>query len=422
MDYVIIILPIVLLLLGFPIFLILLVTSAILLTFFMSVPLTAVHQVMFGSVDKFALIAVPFFLFAGEIMGVGGMSRRIVLWVLALMGNLRGCRPLATVGACTVFGAISGSSVATIAAVGRLMYPVLREKYDAKFSSGIICCTGAIDILIPPSISMILYGASAEQSVALLFIAGVFPGLLMAAFQGTYGIWYAHRNNIRDGEPFSPRKVWQLSVSGFWSLGAPFVILGGIYGGIFSPTEAAGIACVYGILVTRFIYGDISWKGLWDVAVNSMYLTAQVLIIVAAAGVFSWILTVSGIPQQTVKLVQSFADSQWQVLMVLNIFLLIVGCFIDPGSAILVLTPLLVPICKAYGVDLIHFGIIMTMNLAIGMFTPPFGLNIFVTQALTKVPLKTLYPGLVPYIILTILALMVVTYVPWLSLYLTKFV
>jgi len=244
----------------------------------------------------------------------------------------------------------------------------------------------------------------------------------MAAFQGTYGVWYAHKHNIRDGEPFSPKKVWQLSVSGFWSLGAPFVILGGIYGGIFSPTEAAGIACVYGIMVTRFIYGDISWKGLWEVAVNSMYLTAQVLIIVAAAGVFSWILTVSGIPQQTVKLVQSFADTQWQVLMVINIFLLIVGCFIDPGSAILVLTPLLVPICKAYGVDLIHFGIIMTMNLAIGMFTPPFGLNIFVTQALTKVPLKTLYPGLVPYIILTILALMVVTYVPWLSLYLTKFV
>ncbi len=414
--------PVALLLLGFPIFLILLLTSAVVLSLFMNVPTTAVHQVMFGSVDKFALIAVPFFLFAGEIMGVGGMSRRIVMWVLALMGNLRGCRPLATVGACTVFGAISGSSVATIAAVGRLMYPILREKYDPKFSSGIICCTGAIDILIPPSIAMILYGASAEQSVALLFIAGIFPGLLMAGFQATYGLWYARKHDIHDGEPFSWRKVGHLSKTGFWSLGAPFVILGGIYGGIFSPTEAAGIACVYGILVCKFIYGDISWKGLWEVAVNSMYLTAQVLIIVAAAGVFSWILTVSGIPQQAVQLVQSFADSQWQVLMVINIFLLIIGCFIDPGSAILVLTPLLVPIMKAYGIDLIHFGIVMTMNLAIGMFTPPFGLNIFVTQALTKVPLKTLYPGLVPYIILTILALMVVTYVPWLSLYLTKFV
>ena len=422
MDYVLTIFPAVLLLLGFPIFLILLSASAILLLFFMNVPTTAVHQVMFGSVDKFALIAVPFFLFAGEIMGVGGMSRRIVEWVLALMGNLRGCRGLSTVGACTVFGAISGSSVATIAAVGKLMYPVLREKYDARFSAGLICATGAIDILIPPSIAMILYGASAEQSVALLFIAGVFPGLVMAAFQGTYVLYYARKHNVRDGAPFSWRKVGHLSKTGFWSLGAPFVILGGIYGGIFSPTEAAGIACVYGILVCKFIYGDVTWKGLWNVAVNSMYLTAQVLIIVAAAGVFSWILTVSGIPQQTVEIVKGFADTQWQMLIIVNVFLLIIGCFIDPGSAILVLTPLLVPIMKAYGVDLIHFGIVMTMNLAIGMFTPPFGLNIFVTQALTKVSLRELYPGLVPFIILTILALMVVTYVPWLSLYLTKFV
>lgn len=422
MEWIMSVFPLALLLLGFPLYIILLTTSALVLLFFMNVPLTAVHQVMFGSIDKFALIAVPFFLFAGEIMGVGGMSKRIVDWVLAILGNVRGCRGLTTVGACTVFGAISGSSVATVAAVGRLMYPSLREKYNEKFSSGLIAATGAIDILIPPSIAMILYGASAEQSVALLFVAGIFPGLVMAAFQASYVLYYARRHDIHDGYPFSWPKIWKATISGFWSLGAPIVILGGIYGGIFSPTEAAGIACVYGIVVTKFIYGDITWKDLWNVSVNSMYLTAQILIIVAAAGVFSWLLTVSGMPQKTVQLLQGFADSQWVVLVVINIFLLIVGCFIDPSSAILVLTPLLVPICKAYGIDLIHFGIVMTMNLAIGMFTPPFGLNIFVTQALTRVPLSSLYPGLVPYIILTILALMVVTYVPWLSLYLTKFV
>jgi C4-dicarboxylate transporter DctM subunit len=410
------------LVLGFPIFIILLATSALVLLFFMQVPLTQVHQVMFGSVDKFALLAVPYFIFAGEIMSVGGMSERIVKFMLTCFGKVRGSRGYTTVGACTVFGAISGSSVATVASVGRLMFPSLKDRYGERFAAGLIACTGAIDILIPPSIAMILYGAAAEQSVALLFIAGIFPGLLMALFQASYVWWYATRNNVQDGEPFSLNAFLTTAYKGFWALGAPVVILGGIYGGIVSPTEAAGAACVYGVFVTMAIYREVSWKQLWSISVTSMYLTAQVLIIVACAGVFSWLLTVSNIPQQAVVVLQGLAHDPWFVLLVINIFLLIVGCFIDPSSAILVLTPLLVPICKAYGIDLIHFGIIMTMNLAIGMFTPPFGLNIFVTQALTKTPLTSIYPGLVPYIILTILALMLVTYVPWFSLYLTQFV
>jgi len=423
MQWTMLIVPLVLLLLGFPLFIILLGTSAILLLWFMNVPLALVPQTMFGSVDKFALLAVPFFLFVGEIMGVGGMSRRIVDWVLSLIGGVRGARGLTTVGACTVFGAISGASVATIAAVGRLMYPSLKERYGERFSTGMIASTGAIDILIPPSISMIIYGASAEQSVALLFMAGVLPGLLMAAFQAAYIYWYAVRHNIQDGgEPFQWRRFFAATRTGFWSICAPVVILGGIYGGIFAPTEAAGIACVYGIIVTRFIYREISWKQLWDVGVNSMYLTAQIMVIVAAAGVFSWLLTVNGVAAATVSLVQGMIHSPWTALLLINVLLLIVGCFIDPTSAILVLTPLLVPICRAYGIDLIHFGIVMTMNLAIGMFTPPFGLNIFVTQALTRAPVSVIYPGLVPFIIITILALAVVTYVPWLSLFLTRFV
>ena len=422
MDWVMIIVPAVLLLLGFPLFIILLATSAVLLIWFMNVPLAAVPQLMFSSIDKFSLLAVPFFLFVGEIMGVGGMSRRIVDWVMALIGGVRGARGLTTVGACIVFGAISGASVATIAAVGRLMYPSLRERYGERFATGMISATGSIDILIPPSIAMILYGASAEQSVALLFIAGILPGLVMAAFQGAYVYYYAVKNRVQDGgEPFSWGNFWHATRTGFWALCAPIVILGGIYGGIFAPTEAAGIACVYGIVVAKFIYREISWRQLWDVAVSSMYLTAQIFVIVAAAGVFSWLLTVNGVAQQAVTMLQGFIDSPWVALLAMNIFLLIVGCFIDPGSAILVLTPLLVPICNAYGIDLIHFGIVMTMNLAIGMFTPPFGLNIFVTQALTRAPLSSIYPGLVPFIVITILALIVVTYVPWISLYLVRF-
>ena len=422
MEWVMAFLPVGLLILGFPIFIILIVTSAVILLFFMQVPLTAVHQVMFGSVDKFALMAVPFFIFAGELMGMGGISQRIIAWVLSLIGGMRGSLPLTTVGTCTIFGAISGSSPATVAAVGRLLYPPLREKgYDEKFSTGVLTSSGAIAIVIPPSISMILYGASAEQSVALLFIAGVFPGLLMSLLMGGYIYWYAARRNIREGQPFRWGPFLQASKAGVWALGTPVIILGGIYAGIFSPTEAAGIACVYAIVVTKFVYGDISWKGLWDVSVSSMYLTAQVLIIVAGAGVFSWLLTVSGIPQSAVAAIQALEVEPWVILMVINVFLLIVGCLLDPGSAILVLTPLLAPIAAAIGVDLVHFGVIMTVNLAIGMFTPPFGLNIFVAQALFKAPLKSIYPRLVPFIAINIIALVIVTYVPELSLYLTRF-
>ena len=422
MEWVMVLMPVGLLILGFPIFIILLATSAIILLFFMQVPLTAVHQVMFGSVDKFALMAVPFFIFAGELMGMGGISQRIIAWVMSVIGGMRGSLPLTTVGTCTIFGAISGSSPATVAAVGRLMYPPLREKgYNEKFSTGVLTSSGAIAIVIPPSISMILYGASAEQSVSHLFIAGIFPGLLMSLMMGGYIYWYAARRDIREGRPFEMREFLRASKSGIWALGTPGIILGGIYAGVFSPTEAAGIACVYAILVTKFIYGDISWRGIWDVSINSMYLTAQVLIIVAGAGVFSWLLTVSGIPQAAVAAIQALEVPPWVILMIINVFLLIVGCLLDPGSAILVLTPLLAPIAAALGVDLVHFGVIMTVNLAIGMFTPPFGLNIFVAQALFKAPLSSIYPGLVPFIIINIIALVIVTYVPELSLYLLKF-
>lgn len=423
MEWVMGIVPVVLLVLGFPIFVILLATAAIILMIFAPVPPMAMHINMFGSVDKFALMAVPFFIFAGEIMGHGGISKRIVAWVLSIIGGVRGSLALTTVGTCTVFGAISGSSPATVAAVGRLLFNPLRNAgYNEKFSAGLLASSGAIAIVIPPSISMILYGASAEQSVALLFVAGVIPGLVMAALMAAYIYAYALRSGIREATGFSFAQFLTASKEGVWALGTPFIILGGIYAGIFSPTESAGVACVYAIIVTRFIYGDISWKGIWDVSVNSMYLTAQVLIIVAAAGVFSQLLTISGIPQDAVAAIQDMNLQPWMVLMVINIFLLFVGCLLDPGSAILVLTPLLAPIAMAMGVDLIHFGIIMTVNLAIGMFTPPFGLNIFVTQALFKVPLTSIYPGLVPFIIVNLIALVIITYIPELSLFLTRYV
>jgi C4-dicarboxylate transporter DctM subunit len=415
------VLPVILLILGFPIFIILMVSSVITIVFIMGLPITMVQIELFGSVDNYKLIAVPFFIFAGAIMAQGGISRRLVDWVVSLLGAVRGSLALTTVGACTIFGAISGSSPATVAAIGGMLFPSLREKgYPEKFASGLLASSGAIAGIIPPSIAMILYGAAAEESVRHLFIAGVLPGLFIAFVMGLYIYFYARKRDIQEGEKFTVRRVGRTTKAGAWALGTPLIILGGIYAGIFSPTEAAGVACLYAVIVAMWIYRDMTPTGLWKVTIESVYLTAQVLIIVGAATLFSRLLTIAGVPQEMVSWIQSLGLESWMVLLIINLFLLAVGCVLDPASAILVLAPILKPVIVAAGIDPIHFGIIMTVNVSIGMFTPPFGLNIFVTQALFRVPLSSLYPGLVPFIIINLMALGVISYWPDLSLVLVR--
>jgi C4-dicarboxylate transporter, DctM subunit len=423
MEWVMVGLPLVLLVLGFPIFLVLLATSAVVLIFFSNDPATVIHQVMFGSIDKFALLAVPFFIFAGELMSRGGVSIRLVNWVTSIIGGVRGSLPLTALGTATIFGAISGSTAATVAAVGSLTYQPLRDKgYDAKFASGMLTSSGAISNIIPPSVAMILYGYAAEASVVQLFAAGIFPGLLLAGFFAAYIYYYAWRRDIREVESVSWSGFVSATRDSIWALGAPVIILGGIYAGVFSPTEAAGVACVYAMVVAMMIHREIGWRELFDVAADSIYLTAQIFIIVAAAGVYSWLLTVTGAAQIAIDFIEGLDVSAGLVLLAINVFLLLVGTVLDTASAILVLTPLLAQIATSLGVDLIHFGIIAVMNLSIGTFTPPFGLNIFVGQAIFRVKLSELYPGLAPFILLAIAALMVVTYVPALSLWILQFV
>lgn len=421
MAWVVVLLPLALLVGGFPIFLLLLITTVVALLAFTDVPLTQVHITLYGAIDKFALLAVPFYLFAGELMARGSMARRIVDLMLAVIGSVRGGLALSVVGTSTVFGAISGSSVATIGAVGRLLYPRMKAAgYDDKFSFGLITSAGSIDIVIPPSIAMIIYCIAAGQSITQLFMAGIGPGLLMAAVMAIYIVIVARRFHFVEAEPFEAGRLLHALRHSGWALGAPVIILGGIYSGIVSPTEAAGIACVYAILVSCVLYREISVKELWEIAVSTVYLTAQVMIIVAAAGVFAWLLTISGAPARLGAFIENLQASPWMILLLINLLLLIVGCFVDPTSAILVLTPLLIPVVKAAGVDLVHFGIIMTVNLAIGMYTPPFGLNIFMTQAMFKPKVELIYRGLVPFIIINLITLLIVTYVPELSLYLMR--
>jgi C4-dicarboxylate transporter, DctM subunit len=423
MEWVMVGAPLILLVLGFPIFLVLLTSSAVVLLFFSNDPATVIHQVMFGSIDKFALLAVPFFIFAGELMSRGGVSTRLVRLVTSIIGGVRGSLPLTALGTATIFGAISGSTAATVAAVGSLTYHPLREAgYDTRFSSGMLTSAGAISNLIPPSVAMILYGYAAEASVVELFAAGIFPGLLLAGFFAVYIYYYARRRGIRDVEQVSWAGFLGAFRDSIWALGAPVIILGGIYAGIFSPTEAAGVACIYAMVVALAVHREIGLRELIDAAADSVYLTAQIFIIVAAAGVYSWLLTVTGAAQLAVDFIENLDVSVWVVLLAINIFLLLVGAVLDTASAILVLTPLLAEIATSLGVDLVHFGIIAVMNLSIGTFTPPFGLNIFVGQAVFKVKLADLYSGLTPFILLAIAALMVVTYVPALSLWILQFV
>ncbi len=415
--------PLALLVLGFPIFVVLLGAAITYIGFFATVPPTVLHQVLYGGLDNYPLLAIPFFLFAGEVMARGGIARRIVDWILALIGGLRGSLAVTTVGTAAVFGSMSGSGPADTATVGRLLLPALHKAgYDPRFAAGLVTSIGAIAIVIPPSIAMILFGASAEQSVPRLFAAGVLPGLLIALVVALYCIWYARANGIREGGRFALGRFLRATASGAWALGMPFFILGGIYAGLFAPTEAAAAASVYAVLVARYVYRDVTWQELWEIAADAMFRTAQIMIVVAAAAVFSWMLTISGTAAAATALIGGIAQSPWAVLLLVNVLLLVVGCFIDPTSAILVLTPLLMPIVKAAGIDPIHFGIVMTVNLSIGMFTPPFGLNIFVAQSVLKIPLGTIYLGLRAFIVLQIAALLVISYVPAISLWLTRFV
>ncbi len=421
MIFAVVILPIVLLMMGLPIFTVLMASAAVTLIWVMDLPIGLIETTLFGSIDNYNLIAVPFFILAGAVMTEGGISGRLVDWVLSLLGGVRGSLGLTTVGACTAFGAISGSSPATVAAIGGMLYPSLREKgYPESVASGLLTASGAIAGIIPPSIAMILYGVAAEELVRFLFIGGILPGLLTALLMGLYIYFTARRLGIREGGIWSLARIRTATVRSSWALGTPLIILGGIYLGVFSPTEAAGVACLYAMVVTVLIHRDLSLAGLWKVTKQSVYLTAQVLIIVGAATLMARLLTIAEVPQTVVAWIEALKLSPWMVMLILNVLLLGVGCVLDPASAILVLAPILKPVIVAAGIDPIHFGIVMTVNLSIGMFTPPFGLNIFVTQAMFKVPLQVLYRGLVPLIGVNLVALAIISYWPWLTLVLVR--
>jgi C4-dicarboxylate transporter DctM subunit len=409
--------PLALLVLGFPIYLALLTTTLVVIFAFTDLPPGVIQTLMFGSIDSFPLLAVPFFIFAGDVMARGGIAQRLIEFIMSLVGGIRGSLAVATIGSASAFGAMSGSSVACVAAIGKLTLPALEQhRYGRRFSVSLITATGVIDVIIPPSIPMILYGVTAQQSVTQLFLAGIVPGLIIAGGLSVYVVARAQVLKIPLTGSVHWREVLARARNASWAIFTPVLILGGIYGGIFTPTEAAGVACVYAVLVSVYVYRELSWRDVWQITMDCSALIAQILIIVVGAGAYSWLITTSGFPAQLVAWIDSLDLSVWALLLTINIVLLFVGSALEPPAAILVLTPLLLPLAHKAGLDPIHFGLIVTVNLAVGLFLPPFGLNLFASHALFKEPLTSLYRGVLPFVVVYLLALLLITYVPAVTL------
>ena len=417
------VLAVALMALGIPLWLVFLVSSIVVLFFFTSVSLTVVTSTLFGALDNLVLMAVPGFIFAGVIMGRGGMTQRLIAWIHSLVGPIPAGIPITTIAAAEVFGAMSGSSAASTAALGKMLYPALTgHGYSERFSLGLICSCGCIATIIPPSISMILYASVTGAPLGKLFLAGFVPGIILGAMVAIYALYVFYHEKHQQEKHWNGVEIWRLTKLATWAMLLPVIIFAGIYGGLTTPTEAAALASAYAVIIACFVYREMNWKDLWEVTIESAMLTSKVFLITASAGLFSWVLSISQAPQDLVNFIGASDVSPWVILLMINVLLILAGMFIDPASIMLVLGPILWPVAKLIGVDIVHFGIIMTVNCAIGMFSPPFGLNIFVCSAIFRVSTGLIAISIVPFFLIYLFGLMLFTYVPSLSLWLPSYV
>lgn len=412
----------VLLFLGTPVFVSLSLASFLSFSIFTDTSLTILTQRMFSGINKFSLLAVPFFILGANIMKTGGIAERILDLAIKLVGSVKGGLAYATQLSSMFFGAISGSSPATVVAIGNLMYPSLLEKgYGGNFSIGLITASGSVALLIPPSISAIIYASITGVSVGALFMAGLGAGIVYGAAYMIYIWFYCRRNDVPAEKRASRREILHATKRAGWALGIPVIIIGGIYSGIFTPTESAAVAAVYSMIIALFVYKEMSWKDLYKVTVDSAISTSQVMLLLAAASIFGYVLTMGQAPQAIAGLIGENV-SKLQFLLYVNLILLVAGMFIDGSSAIVIMAPLLLPISNSLGVDPLHLGVIMVANASIGMFTPPFGLNIFVAQSQTKLPVTSVMRGVVPFVFISIAVVLIITYIPQISLTLPRLI
>jgi C4-dicarboxylate transporter DctM subunit len=374
---------------------------------------------LFETSEQFTLLAIPFFILAGAFMTTGGVAKRMIRFANACIGHLNGGLAMASVMACMLFAAVSGSSPATVVAVGTIVIGgMVRAGYSREMAAGVICNAGTLGILIPPSIVMVVYGAATETSVGKLFMAGVVPGIVLGLMLMAAIHFRARYLDLPRQPRASLREVLGAARESMWGLALMVIILGGIYGGVFTPTEAAAVAAVYAFFVAVFVYRDIGWRQAPRVLVEAARVTVMLMFIIANALLFAYVLTTERIPQDIAERIVSWGMSPWEFLVVVNVMLLIAGNFMEPTGIILILAPILFPIALRMGIDPVHLGIIMTVNMEIGMITPPVGLNLFVTSGITGMSIMEVVRAALPWLSVLLVFLVIVTYVPILSLWL----
>jgi C4-dicarboxylate transporter DctM subunit len=380
-------------------------------------PLVLVAQQAFASLDKFPLAAVPFFILAGNLMGEGGISRRLVDFAKSLVGGVQGGLACTCILTCMIFAAVSGSSVATTFAIGAILIPaMIKHGYPVSFAASLQATAAELGVIIPPSIPMILYGVAAEVSIGELFVAGFGPGILIAgALMLSVWVWCRIRGygkTDREGR----LAVLPATRAAALALMMPVIILGGIYGGIFTPTEASIVAVFYALIVSCFVYRELDLAGVLAILRKSVVSSSVIMLIIAMAGLFSFLLTRAGVPAQIGGYIIATFDSGWSFLLAVNMFLFVIGMFIETSAAIIVLAPILAPVAISFGIDPVHFGMVMVVNLALGMITPPFGVNLFAACAVARISLDRMTKSLLPFIGVVLACLMLITYLPWISL------
>lgn len=397
--------------------------------YFTNMNMITVAQFCYSGINSFTVMAIPFFLLAGVIMSTGGIAAKIVDFAYKLIGFVTGGLGAVTVVACMFFGALSGSGMATTSAIGSMMIPEMKKKgYDIPYSTTLVCFSGTIGLIIPPSLAYVLYGSTTNTSISDLFLAGIIPGITVGIFLIAMNYYMCKKLNMGDKEvmekdvtikQFMRQRSRDVIISfknSFWALLSPVIILGGIYSGIFTPTEAACISVVYSLIVSIFIYKEMDLKGLYKTFVKAAILNGITSFLLGYSTIFSTYMAYENIPKQIYELLIGFTDNKFVMLLLINLVLLVIGCFLDTVPAIIIMAPILLPAVVGYGVNPVHFGIIMTINLAIGLCTPPYGCNLFVGSAVAQIKMESMMKYLIPFFIVVLLALAVITYVPSLSL------
>jgi C4-dicarboxylate transporter DctM subunit len=383
-----------------------------------NISITFLAQGLVTSTDNFALMAIPFFVLAGEIMGKGGISTRLFNLANVFVGRFTGGFAIAAVITCMFFAAISGSGPATVAAVGGIMIPAMvAQGYDRKFATAVIVTAGSMGIIIPPSIPMVLYGISGNQSIGDLFMGGIIPGVLIGIFLIAWCYFYSKKKGYSGSdESFSFSKMIHALNAAKWSLLVPIIILGGIYGGIFTPTEAAVFGVVYAAFVSLFLHKEVKINQFRKIIADAAMSSVAILIIIGTANAFGTILTMEKIPQAIAEVFLTLSENSIVIILLIVLLLLIIGCFIDTSAAVIIFTPILFPVAIQLGLDPIHFGIIMIVTLSIGFITPPLGVNLFVGSGISGLSMPALVRGVVPFFFIMLVGLTVIAIIPQLTL------